>query len=128
MTADGRQRTDKSVSSSVVCRPSPVVCSPEEERYAERSAFGTSVPRLQDADPHPVWILAADRRSAHCGRDDSRKLFGDLHRLGRRASPVQLVSLLCATKLTRWGSSGATPAFRDCRPRWQASGCSFAST
>ena len=68
-------------------------------------------PRCRDADPHPAWNLVADRRSAHCGRDDSRKLFGDSHQAHPQGIAGATCSAICATKLARWGSSGATSAF-----------------
>ena len=45
-------------------------------------------------------------------RDDSTKLFGDSHRARPPGLADATCSVVCATKLARWGSSGATPAFR----------------
>jgi len=69
-------------------------------------------PRCRDADPHPAWNLAADRRSAHRA-GTIRGSFSEIRILPtRRGRTNATCSVVCATKLARWGSCGAIPAFR----------------
>src|ERR1700759_5134364 len=66
------------------------------EQCTERTAW-YQLPRLQGADPHPVWIWSADRLSAHRGRDVSKGLFGDLHRTHPLGLADATCSVLCPT-------------------------------
>ena len=96
------------------------------EQCTERTAW-YQFPRLQGADPHPVWIWSADRLSAHRGRDVSKRLFGDLHRTHPLGLADATCSVLCATDLPV-GVHPCNSRIFSSRPRWQASGCSFAPT
>src|SRR6202000_2403838 len=96
------------------------------EKCTERTVR-YQLPRLQGADPHPVWIWSADRLSAHRGRDVSKGLFGDLHRTQPLGLADATCSVLCATA-SPVGACWCNSRIFGSRPRWQASGCSFAPT
>ena len=81
---------------------------------------GSSAPRgrlwplsaLSRRGPASSVDLAADRRSAHRA-GTIRGSFSEIRILPtRRGRTDATCSVVCATKLARWGSSGATPAFR----------------
>jgi hypothetical protein len=92
-----------------------------------REVGSVPIPRFRRADPHPVWIWSADRLSAHCGRDVSKMLFGDLHRTQPLGLADATCSVLCATA-SPVGACWCNSRIFGSRPRWQASGCSFAPT
>ena len=96
------------------------------EQCTERTVW-YQLPRLQGADPHPVWIWSADRLSAHRGRDVSKRLFGDLHRTHPLGLADATCSVLCATS-SPVGVHPCNSRIFGSRPRWQASSCSFAPT
>ena len=102
------------------------ITTPKREQCTERTVR-YQLPRLQGADPHPVWIWSADRLSAHRGRDVSKRLFGDLHRTQPLGLASATCSVLCATS-SPVGACWCNSRIFGSRPRWQASGCFFAST
>jgi hypothetical protein len=101
--------------------------SPEKGEQCTERTVRYQLPRLQGADPHPVWIWSADRLSAHRGRDVSKRLFGDLHRTQPLGLASATCSVLCATA-SPVGACWCNSRISGSRPRWQASGCSFAPT
>ena len=88
------------------------ITTPEKGEQCTERTVRYQLPRLQVADPHPVWIWSADRLSAHRGRDVSKRLFGDLHRTHPLGLADATCSVLCATNSPVGARAMQLPHFR----------------